>query len=219
VANTFVQIPSELLTDKAVSALELRLYCVLMDLGFKGRGYSQAGHQYLGKLLDTHPQTIAKCLKNLRQLGWICVDRVGLNRNDKIRCLKTVQREKRSESRVSVKDNTSHIGHSTNRKKNKKRIEVEVPKVEPELRKTTPPDPRRAERSKGYSEANNAFHKSLQRASRPSTYKTFYESLLVVEDGEKLLVSIENEGQMDFMNSLHKARIEEAVGREVELVL
>ena len=218
-ANTFVQIPSALLTDKAVSALELRLYCVLMDLGFKGRGFSQAGHQYLGRLLDTHPQTIAKCLKNLRQLGWICVDRVGLNRNDKIRCLKTVQKEKRSEPRVSVKDNTSHIGHSTNRKKNKKRIEVDVPKLEPEVRKTTPPDPRRAERSKGYSEANNAFHKLFETSIRPSTYKTYYESLLVVEDGEKLLISAENEAQMNFINGCHKAHIEEVIGRKVEMVL
>lgn len=218
-ANTFVQIPSALLTDKAVSPLELRLYCVLMDLGFKGRGFSCAGHQYLGKLLDTHPQTIAKCLKNLKELGWIRVDRVGLNRNNKIRCLRTVQKEKRSERPVSIKSNSIDICHTTNRKKNKKIIEVDVPKLTYESRKTTPPDPHRAERSKGYSDANNAFHKSLEQASRPSTYKTFYESLLVVEDGEKLLISAENEAQMNFINGCHKAHIEEVIGRKVEMVL
>ena len=222
-ANTFVQIPSELLTDKAVSALELRLYCLLMDMGFKGRGYSQAGHQYLGKLLDTHPQTIAKSLKNLRELGWIRVERVGLNRNDKIRCLKTVQKEKRSEPRIAVKNNRSHIGHSTNRKKNKKPIEVEVPKpiVDNGPKNTINParNEQRALKANDYQEANNAFHKSLETSTRPSTYKTYYETLLVVEDGEKLLVSIENEASLEFLNNFHRARIEEAVGKKVELVL
>jgi hypothetical protein len=62
-----------------------------------------------------------------------------------------------------------------------------------------------------YQEVNNAFHKSLETSTRPSTYKTYYESLLVVEDGEKLLVSIGNEDSLDFLNNFHKARIEDIV--------
>ena len=90
----FIQIPVELLSDQQVSALELRLYAVLLHYGLEGSGKSQAGHKLLGKNLNVHPKTIARSLKNLQELGWITIQRVGLNRNDRIKCLKTVQKKK-----------------------------------------------------------------------------------------------------------------------------
>ena len=96
-SSSFVQIPSELLTDPAISALDLRIYCILMDFGFKGgRGFSQIGHKHLGKLVGVCPGTIARRIKHLTQVGYISVSRTGLNRNDKIRCLKTVRRNEHS---------------------------------------------------------------------------------------------------------------------------
>ena len=93
-ANSFVQLPSEILTDPDITALDLRIYAILMDFGRKGRGYSQIGHQYLGKLVGKHPKTVVKSIKRLAELGYITVERIGLNRNDRLRCKKTVKREK-----------------------------------------------------------------------------------------------------------------------------
>ena len=97
---SFIQIPIELLDDTAISPLELRLYCILMRYGMEGRGYSQAGHRFLARKLDVHPKTIAISLNNLQEAGYISITRVGLNRNDKIRCLKTVKREKKEKIRM-----------------------------------------------------------------------------------------------------------------------
>ena len=95
--SSFVQIPSEILIDPEISALDLRIYCVLMDFGRRGRGFSQIGHKYLGRLVGKHPKTIAKSINRLAELGYISVERIGLNRNDRIRCRRTVQRENPTE--------------------------------------------------------------------------------------------------------------------------
>ena len=94
---SFVQIPIALLDDTAISPLELRLYCILMRYGMEGRGFSQAGHRFLARKLDVHPQTIGRSIKNLEESGYISVEKICLNRNDKIRCLKTIKREKKEE--------------------------------------------------------------------------------------------------------------------------
>ena len=99
----FVQIPVEILKDSNITPIELKLYCILMKFGFEGTGHSQAGHDYLSKLVGCHKQTIAKSLKRLQELGYIDVERVGLNRNDKIFCLKTVKNQKKTKSRSECK--------------------------------------------------------------------------------------------------------------------
>ena len=218
-SNTFVQIPSELLTDKTVSPLELRLYCVLMDLGFKGRGYSQAGHQYLGKLLDTHPQTIAKSLKKLSQLGFICVERVGLNRNDKIRCLKTVQKEKRSEPRSSVKYTGSHICHSTNRKKIIKTIEEPAISESVEKSKTIPPNPARVANVNIYEDRTKALQNGLEQATRQKSYDFWLKDLAIVGESEEMTISVGKTSctEYDWVVNNYKSLIEQVAGKPVIL--
>lgn len=90
----FIQIPVELLTDPQVSALELRIYGILLRYGLEGSGRSMAGHRLLARNCNCHTSTIARSLKNLQSLGWITIRRRGLNLNDEIRCLKTVKKPK-----------------------------------------------------------------------------------------------------------------------------
>ena len=97
---SFVQLPIEIIEDTAISPLELRLYLTLLRYGLESRGFSQAGHRFLAKKLGVHPQTIGRSIKNLEESGYISVEKICLNRNDKIRCLKTVKREKKKPSRV-----------------------------------------------------------------------------------------------------------------------
>ena len=127
---SFVQIPIELLDDTAISPLELRLYCILMRYGMEGRGYSQAGHRFLARKLDVHPKTIAISLNNLQEAGYISISRVGLNRNDKIRCLKTIKREKKEEIRRecthSIKKEPGHSLPLLHNKRTNKRDITEI---------------------------------------------------------------------------------------------
>ena len=91
----------------------------------EGRGFSQAGHRFLAKKLNVHPQTIAISLKNLQEAGYISISRVGLNRNDKIRCLKTIKREKKEEIRSepphSIKKQPGHSPPLLHNKRTNKR--------------------------------------------------------------------------------------------------
>ena len=101
----FVQIPTEVLTDVRITPLQLRLYCLLMKFGYEGRGHSQCGHALLARFCHAHPQSIAKALKVLPRLGYISVDRIGLNKNDRIVCLKTYKKDGgRSEPKSAVKN-------------------------------------------------------------------------------------------------------------------
>jgi len=117
----FIQIPVELLSDRRVSALELRLYAILLRYGLEGRGFSQAGHRLLANNCSCHPKTIARCLKNLQSIGWITIERVGLNRNSKIRCLKTVQRPKPEGTKGSYQVKTPGRPPTTTIDRRKKR--------------------------------------------------------------------------------------------------
>ena len=49
-----------------------------ISLFMEGAGYSQAGHRFLARKLDVHPQTIARSLKNLQEAGYISITRIGL---------------------------------------------------------------------------------------------------------------------------------------------
>lgn len=127
---SFIQIPIELIEDQAISPLELRLYCSLMRYGMEGAGYSQAGHRFLARKLDVHPQTIARALKNLQEAGYISVEKICLNRNDKIRCLKTIKREKRSEPQRSTQNQQGCSPPLLYNIKNKRDIRLEPQNLE-----------------------------------------------------------------------------------------
>ena len=79
----------------------------------------------MAKKLGIHPQTIAISLKNLQEAGYISISRVGLNRNDKIRCLKTIKREKKEEIRMecthSIKKEPGHSPPLLHNKRTNKR--------------------------------------------------------------------------------------------------
>jgi len=214
VANTFVQIPSELITDTSVSPLELRLYILLMDLGFKGRGFSFAGHKYLGKLLDSHPQTIAKSLKNLCELGWIKVTRVGLNRNDKIRCLKTVQKEKRSEPPVSIKNKGSHIGHSINRINKEKIIEGTIQKTTVDKYKTTPPTPIPIPK---YQDDTRQLLSLIEQAIQPKSYSYWFQDKVTISyvDETSINISCLNNTNIQWLKRHYTDILNKITGKKV----
>jgi len=116
----FIQIPVELLTDPQISALELRIYGILLRYGLEGSGRSMAGHRLLARNCNCHTRTIARSLKNLQSLGWITIKRRGLNLNDVIRCLKTVQRPKPDKPKSSYQETSSSQGPSIIDKKDKR---------------------------------------------------------------------------------------------------
>ena len=116
----FIQIPVELLTDPQVSALELRIYGILLRYGLEGSGKSMAGHRLLAKNCNCHTRTIAKSLKNLQSLGWITIRRRGLNLNDEIRCLKTIKKPKPNKLKAAHQETASCSGPSIIDKRKKR---------------------------------------------------------------------------------------------------
>ena len=228
-SKTFVQLPSDLLTDRDVSATELRLYAILMDLGYKGRGYSQAGNRYLSKLANCHEKTVAKSLKHLEDLGWLRIVRIGLNRNNKIHCLRTVRKDKN----VPIKAGKTGSYPSTNRKKIKKNIEVGntskvsnstethpkiPPKNEEAIRRR---DEARASQGNDYKEDTNSLQVGLQRATRETSWNTWLKDLVVVGKDEKLSVSVgkDTDFELEWIEKHYSHLIETIAGEKVILTL
>ena len=182
-SSSFVQIPSELLTDPAISALDLRIYCVLMDFGFKGRGFSQIGHKHLGKLVGAHPGTIARRIKRLTHAGYISVSRTGLNRNDKIRCRRTVRRSEHSRP-IKTKHPRS-TPHLIDRKKKTNRSQA--PDLERSKTSTKHPqttsDPcqqaRTQEAIQQHSERTKTLLSRLRDDLRPQSFRSWFEDIFV----------------------------------------
>ena len=186
-SSSFVQIPSELLTDPAISALDLRIYCILMDFGFKGgRGFSQIGHKHLGKLVGVCPGTIARRIKHLTHAGYISVSRTGLNRNDKIRCLKTVRRSEHSRP-IKTKHPRS-IPHLIDIKKKTNRSQspdLERSKTSTKPAQTTS-DPRQQARTQEaieqYSERTKTLLSRLRDDLRPQSFRSWFEDIFVAAE-------------------------------------
>lgn len=218
-ACSFVQILSELTTDPNITAVEFRLYTILMDLGLKGRGFSQAGHSYLAHLCNCHPKTIAKSLKRLREQGYISIERVGLNRNDKIRCLKTVKRRK--DNKVPIKKDTPKVVPSIIDKRTNTDIEhrsAEPDSIEEQKRPYNELD---TEDIQIDQEATNACHKSLQDALSPKTYTTWFNGVEVIETSDNHLEMKLNTGILgyDFIQEHYLQDIETILGRQVSLTI
>jgi len=185
-SSSFVQIPSELLTDPAITALDLRIYCILMDFGFKGRGFSQIGHKHLGKLVGAHPGTIARRIKRLTQAGYISVSRTGLNRNDKIRCRRTVRRSEHARP-IKTKHPRS-IPHLIDRKKKTNRSQA--PDLEQSKTSTKPAqttsDPcqqaRTQEAIQQHSERTKTLLSRLRDDLRPQSFRSWFEDIFVASE-------------------------------------
>ena len=185
-SSSFVQIPSELLTDPAITALDLRIYCILMDFGFKGRGFSQIGNKHLGKLVGAHHGTIARRLKRLTQGGYISISRIGLNRNNKVRCLRTVRRSEHSRP-IKTKHPRS-IPHLIDRKKKTNRSQspdLERSKTSTKPAQTTS-DPcqqaRTQEAIQQHSERTKTLLSRLRDDLRPQSFRSWFEDIFVASE-------------------------------------
>jgi hypothetical protein len=200
-----------------------------MDLGYKGRGFSQAGTRYLAKLCNCHEKTVAKSLKHLEELGWLRIVRIGLNRNNKIHCLRTV----RKDENVPIKSRNEMGNHSTNRKKNIKPIEVSTEPdafVNSETTPQTPPkndeeirqrDEIRACRADEYQERTKSLQDGLQQATRETSWNMWLKDLVIVGNGERLSVSVgkDTDFELEWVQKHYGHLIEAAAGEEVLLTL
>lgn len=228
-SKTFVQLPSDLLIDRDVSATELRLYAILMDLGYKGRGFSQAGTRYLAKLCNCHEKTVAKSLKHLEELGWLRIVRIGLNRNNKIHCLRTVRKDKK----VPIKAGSEMGRPTTNRKKNKKNIKVVTASdvsVYSETAPKTPPkndeeirhrDEVRARKADDYQDRTKALQDGLQQATREASWNMWLKDLVIVGNDEGLSISVgkNTDFELEWIEKHYSHLIETVAGEEVALTL
>ena len=220
----FIQIPVELLSDSQVSALELRLYAVLLRYGLEGAGWSQAGHQLLGKNCNCHPKTIARCLQNLQALGWITIQRVGLNRNSKIRCLKTVQKQKLDGANTTYQEKTPQLPSTSSDKKYKK-----YRRTKPHLSDVQEPPPHKPQRvvSKPqntesrcvdvqFKEAQQALTTELSKNIRPASLHWFQNAIITDDDAEKLTISLGHD-QVGWVEEQYSALLEGLMRKKITL--
>ena len=197
----FIQIPVELLSDRRVSALELRLYGILLRYGLESRGFSQAGHRLLANNCSCHPKTIARCLKNLQSIGWITIERVGLNRNSKIRCLKTVQRPKPEGAKGSYQERTAQRPPTIidKRKKRYRRERgglTDVHKTPPNKPQRVATRPEPAENrvvSEQFKEAQHTLTTALEENVRPASLYWFQNAIITDDTADELTISVGND--------------------------
>jgi len=224
-SSSFVQIPSELLTDPSISALDLRIYCILMDFGFKGRGFSQIGHKHLGKLVGACPGTIARRVKHLTHAGYISVTRTGLNRNDKIRCLKTVRRSEHSRP-IKTKHPRS-IPHLLDRKKkllDRSRspdLERSKSSMKPFQTATdTRQQARTLEAIELHSERTKALLGRLRDDLRPQSFRSWFQDIFVSSETDDLVEICTPKGPYaaEWIRENHLAQLTEIAGKEVVVV-
>ena len=220
----FIQIPVELLSDSQVSALELRLYAVLLRYGLEGAGWSQAGNQLLGKNCDCHPKTIARSLKNLQALGWITIQRVGLGRNSKIRCLKTVQKQKSEGANTTHQKKTPQRPHSLYDKKYKRDIRSKQ-RLMPDS-KTTPDKPQpivsKPQNTESrcvdeqFKEAQQALSTELSKNIRPAGLHWFQGAIITAEDADQLTISLGHD-QVGWVEDKYSGLLEGLMRKKVNL--
>lgn len=217
----FIQIPVELLSDQQVSALELRLYAVLLRYGLEGAGWSQAGHQLLAKNCNCHPKTIARCLKHLQLLGWITIQRIGLGRNSKIRCLKTVQKPKSDGANTTHQKKTPRLPHSLYDKKDKKDrrtkphlSDVQKPLPDKPQKVASKPESRCVDEQ--FKEAQQALTTELSKNLRPASLHWFEDAIITENDAEKLTISLGHD-QVGWVEGRYSALLEGLMRKKVVL--
>ena len=229
---SFVQLPSEILIDPNISALDLRIYAICLDFGRKSKGFTQIGHQHLGRLVAKHPQTIAKSIKRLTKLGYIKVERIGLNRNDRIRCQKTVRRENstevRSERVGKIKETSQHsVPHLVDKRKKKRYKEPSAilpanqSKQTANNRPKTLPDQPRSTQTladiKSHQPLTDRLSDQLSQAIRPATFTNFFKNMAVIEADEgSMTISVGH--QVDWVKEHYSDLLDEAADKKVNIV-
>lgn len=232
-AASFAQILKEIIEDPNISAIEYRLYSLLMSYGFE-RGYSQAGQDFLAKKLNIHIKTVAKSLKRLEELEYITVTKLGHNRNDEIRCKKTVKwdkeeaqkqentkptrskwREPKQPARTGNKMATPY--NIIDRKKINRDIEAVPPSHLTSGSFGTEKEKLHQETICVDSKATTDLHRALQENMLEKSYNTWLKDAQVLENGEvKLNGSIVC---YDWVDKHYREKIEALMEREVVFLL
>ena len=235
----FVQIPVEIISDPDITPLQMKLYCLLMRFGYEGRGHSQCGHALLARYCNAHPQSIARSLKSLQKLGYISIQRIGLNKPDKIFCLKTYKKDGRSDQKAAIKNNRKGIAPTINKNRsttnrsmgavdnlvqNGKTI-AEIGSVEDPLKPSVAlPDGRITAQIKPpikeHQPLTNELKKRVERSVRPASYEAWFKDLIVVENAaDKMVVSAQrNEIGTDFIRRTYDALLKQVSDRPIELI-
>jgi len=233
-STSFVQIPSELLTDPKISALDLRIYVICMDFGRKGRGYSNIGHKYLGRLVGKHPKTIAKSIKNLTDQGYIVVDRIGLNRNDRIRCQKTVRRssdKQKSDGTPTIPQGSQPTLPSSIRDRSTKKIykgktynrASNTPTTTDLKSSEALPDPLRSsidiEAIHKHQPLTDRLSDRLNMALRPASVECWFKDMAVISDDDASMTISVGRNQVDWIDEHYSKLLDKAAGKKVNIVI
>ena len=221
---SFVQLPSEILIDPNLTALDLRIYAICMDFGRKSRGFSQIGHQHLGKLVGKHPKTIAKSIKRLTELGYIKVERIGLNRNDRIRCQRTVKREKSDGTPTIPQERkpalpSSSIDRSTKKRYKDRSNNLPLNQLENPIK--NPPFPHRStqivEAIKSHQPLTDQLTDQLSRTIRPAAFNGFFKNMAVIEADEgSMTISVGH--QVEWIEKHYSEILNRIANKKVNIV-
>lgn len=227
--SSFVQIPSEILIDPEISALDLRIYCVLMDFGRRGRGFSQIGHKYLGRLVRKHPKTIAKSINRLAELGYISVERIGLNRNDRIRCQKTVHRQKSDGAPTIPQGSNPTLPSSIRDRSTKKRYKVPHNSLPLNTLPATTPKPSEAlpnalrssidlEAIKRHRPITDRLSERLYMVLRPASVASWFNDMAVIDDDDTAMTISVGHKQVDWVEEHYSKLLNRAAEKKVLIV-
>lgn len=228
----FIQIPVELLDDPAISAVEFRLYSILLRYGLEGRGFSQAGTALLAKNCKCCQQTITRSLKNLASAGYISIERIGLNRNNRIRCHRTVKRDehdnnnaqkrKSSAGRISQKsfikkNEECAIIHCSDIKKKQDRRPV-TPSASVLKEPQRPTDTRRLKATNVFKEETEALQARLQQFLRPASYNQWFKDVVVLNnDPDRMELSLGHQ-HIDWVEDNYRKLLKRITGKDLEIL-
>jgi DNA-binding Lrp family transcriptional regulator len=232
---SFVQLPSEILIDPEISALDLRIYAICMDFGRKSRGFSQIGNRHLGRLVGKHPKTIAKSIKRLTELGYIKVERIGLNRNDRLRCKKTVKREKSDVTPTIHQEGTPTLPSSISTIEYKKRYKDRSNILLSNTSKETPPittpdavrpttDTVRPTTTTQAIEEHQGLTRDLRNHLKgsicPATYSRWFQDLIVLDNkSDELTISAQKSVfSTDFIKTNYSEVLNKIAKKKVNIV-
>ena len=230
---SFVQLPIEIIEDTAISPLELRLYLTLLRYGLESRGFSQAGHRFLAKKLGVHPQTIGRSIKNLEESGYISVEKICLNRNDKIRCLKTVKREKKKPSRVyhTPTTQTKHRDQTLtfiDKRTNKRDISGGIkmaPKYTDEDNLYIPYIPTKTDETitpiPEYQAETDEILAEIKKKVRKRSFEGWFDGKIAISysDSKRIEVNCIGDFEKEWLKDNYKSLIERISGKKVSFVV
>ncbi len=115
------------------------------------------------------------------QIRNVSIERQGLNKNDKIRCRKTIKPQSRSESKDSKKQSRKHIIPYNSLNRSKKDIERDRPGASVDKSKKRLSNDSNTPQRKVDLQRTNDVQKRLHTHLRPKFYDLWFKSIEVVE--------------------------------------